>query len=170
MTIRKTIVADAEALPGIERSAGAAFRQIPHLGWIAEGDGQSVERHLQLIAAGTSWVAANPSDEPVGFINAERMGDRLQVLELSVRQDCQRMGIGRALVEAVQRWASDHEYAAVTLTTFRVVPWNEPFYRSLGFRTLNEDELSSPLLRILSAEADAGLPRDERCAMIWSSR
>ena len=54
---------------------------------------------------------------------------------------------------------------AVTLTTFRQVGWNEPFYHSLGFRTLAIHELSARLAEILETEVLGGLPREARCAM-----
>ena len=55
--------------------------------------------------------------------------------------------------------------AAVTLTTFRTIPWNCPFYERLGFRTLDETELSPRLTAVLDEEAGQGLARDARCAM-----
>jgi hypothetical protein len=42
----------------------------------------------------------------------------------------------------------------VTLTTFRDVPWNAPFYRRLGFEVV--DELPSGLAAIRAHEAMAG--------------
>ena len=53
----------------------------------------------------------------------------------------------------------------MTLTTFRTIPWNCPFYERLGFRTLDEADLSPRLLAVLDEEDAHGLPRDTRCAM-----
>lgn len=44
-----------------------------------------------------------------------------------------RRGIGGALVGSVCDWARASGIASVTLTTYREIPWNEPFYRRLGF-------------------------------------
>jgi hypothetical protein len=41
-------------------------------------------------------------------------------------------------VNAVSDWARYRGLPAVTLTTFRDVPWNGPFYAKLGFRELSE--------------------------------
>ena len=57
---------------------------------------------------------------------------------MSVRPTAGHQGRGRALVEAVCSWAAANGYPAVTLTTFRDVPWNAPFYSKLGFRELTE--------------------------------
>ena len=54
--IRFAVKDDAQFLPEIERSSGEAFRQIPHLEWIADDDVQSVERHEDLIRQGLAWV------------------------------------------------------------------------------------------------------------------
>ncbi|MEP6621325.1 MAG: hypothetical protein ABJE47_18510 [bacterium] len=80
---------DATRLPAIERSAGQSYRQIPDLSWIADGDDQSVERHLELIALGTNWVVVDHPDSPIGFLSAEVLGDSLHVWEVAVRQDRQ---------------------------------------------------------------------------------
>ena len=40
------------------------------------------------------------------------------------------------LVLQVCDWAAGNGYASVTLTTFRDVPWNMPFYERLGFRVI----------------------------------
>ncbi|CPQ92972.1 acetyltransferase [Bordetella pertussis] len=54
---------------------------------------------------------------------------------------------------------------AITLTTFRDLPWNQPFYARLGFATLQADGLNVRLQAILAREASLGLPAARRCAM-----
>ncbi|KRB15886.1 hypothetical protein ASD99_31575 [Mesorhizobium sp. Root695] len=97
-TIRIAQDADAEALPDIEQSAGEAYRWIEELAWIADDDNQTVERHRELIAKGTCWVAAELDDPPIAFLSAEIQDDTLHIWELAVRLDRQRLGIGRALL------------------------------------------------------------------------
>ena len=164
--IRKAIAADAEKLPEIERSAGAAFLEDLDLKWIADDDVQSVERHLELIDWGAAWVATDASGEPVGFLSAEVTANTLHIWELAVRNDLQGRGMGRALIERARLWAVDQGIGVVTLTTFRGVPWNEPFYRSIGFRTLGSHEFTPFLACTLAAEISAGLPAEKRCAMV----
>ncbi|WP_373691614.1 hypothetical protein [Hyalangium versicolor] len=55
--------------------------------------------------------------------------------------------------------------AALTLTTFRGVPWNEPFYARLGFETLEGAAIGERLSAILRDEVLKGLPGERRCAM-----
>jgi ribosomal protein S18 acetylase RimI-like enzyme len=57
-----------------------------------------VERYRELIAQGTSWVAVDSHDQPIGFLSAEILTDELHIWELAVRLDQQRSGHGRALI------------------------------------------------------------------------
>jgi hypothetical protein len=54
---------------------------------------------------------------------------------------------------------------ALTLTTFRDVPWNAPYYARIGFRVLVEAELTQGLRGIRDAEAAHGLDRWPRVCM-----
>lgn len=164
--IRPATPADAKALPEVERSAGEIFRAIPELAWIAGDDVQSEERHRALIAQGTAWVATNDAGAPVGFINGEELDGALHIWELSVHRDFQGKGLGKALLEEAERFARAKHLAALTLTTFRDVPWNAPYHRRLGFELVEGDSLSEALRMILDKEVEAGLPRHMRCAMI----
>ena len=170
VTIRPATVADAECLPEIERSAGQSFLDIPHLAWIAGDEVQSAERHRQLILDGRAWVAEDRCGKILGFLNGEGRGDGFHIWEVSVRRDSQGRGFGRALMLAAIEQARSDGLKAVTLTTFREVPWNEPFYLGLGFVTLGEACLSPGLAEILEIEAKAGLHRQTRCAMSLALR
>ena len=70
-----------------------------------------------------------------------RHGDRslregnAYVEELDVMPEFGRRGLGSRLLAAVCEWAREQRCAAVTLSTFRDVPWNGPFYRKRGFRS-----------------------------------
>ncbi len=55
--------------------------------------------------------------------------------------------------------------ATVTLCTFRDIPWNAPFYQRLGFRILDEDELTPGLAARVREEELGGLARELRAAM-----
>ena len=54
---------------------------------------------------------------------------------------------------------------AVTLTTFRDVPWNAPYYERLGFRSLSETELTPELAEVRAREAEPGLDPETRVCM-----
>lgn len=156
---------EAETLCQIERSAAQAFRLIEAFSWLAVGDVQSADTHRALIAAGTNWVAADDRDIPLGFLSAEITGPVLHILEISVGHLHQGFGIGRRLIDHAIETAAAGGLDAVTLTTFRTIPWNCPFYERIGFRILADEDLSPRLLTVLEQEEAHGLPRDTRCAM-----
>lgn len=76
-----------------------------------------------------------------------------------------RRGLGSALVGTVVEWAEQHGFSSLTLTTFRHLPFNAPFYRSLGFRELPDAGLPEQLAGMLVEEAESGLDRSTRIAM-----
>ena len=164
-SIRPTRVTDVPDLPAIERSAGKLFRTIPDLAWVAEGEDLPVEVHLQFSAAGTSWVAEDCSGPLIAFLCSEVMGNALHIWELAVALHRQRSGTGRALLNEAISFARRQRLDFVTLTTFRLVPWNEPAYQKMGFVTLRPEECSDSLVELLEREAAAGQPRSQRCAM-----
>ncbi len=85
--------------------------------------------------------------------------------ELDVLPGYGRNGIGSALVEAVEDCALDRGCVEITLTTFRDVPWNAPFYARLGFEPIPEQDLGTELVRRLLDETALGLKRSTRVAM-----
>ncbi len=163
ITIRLAEPADARGLPDIERDAGKSFFAIPDLAWIASDNVMSADEHLPRIATGTVWVAEDAAAGVIGFLNAEAIGAELQIWEAAVRGDFQQRGIGARLLGAAFDHARAAGLAAVTLTTFRDVAWNAPFYARNGFGIVEGHDLDERLAGLLRQEAAWGLPR--RCAM-----
>ena len=71
------------------------------------------------------------------------------------RADHARRGIGAALLDHVGRWAVSRGLDALTLTTFRDIPWNAPYYHRLGFHEVVD--LSPGLAAVVAAAAARGL-------------
>ncbi|MGH9045149.1 MAG: GNAT family N-acetyltransferase [Acidimicrobiales bacterium] len=110
-------------------------------------------------------------DPPVGFIWLVELCDRPHVEELAVRCENGRRGIGRALLEASCSWAAGVGHGALTLCTFRDVPWNGPFYRSAGFLELEETAWCHELQALRGQERAAGLDAfGDRVVMIRQLR
>ena len=75
-------------------------------------------------------------------------------------------GIGAALIDHLAASARADGRPALTLTTFREIPWNAPYYARLGFAELPEAEWG-PQLRALVAREATAIPGDHpRVAMI----
>ena len=165
--IRLAVPEDAQCLPAIEICAAQAFRMIDELSWLADSPPMSIERHNQLIALSTCWVALDAESRPLGFLRAERYGNDLHIHELSVMQSMQGQGTGRHLIEAAKDYARSSRLGFVTLTTFTNVPWNAPFYARTGFRTKAATDLDPRLAAILREEYRYGFAPHSRCAMVW---
>ena len=162
LRIRPTTLNDIAALPAIERAAAGRFRDFPALAWLADGEVISAEQHLDYVERGLSWLAL-ANDQPVGFILAEAHPSSLFIVELSVDLDWQGKGIGRQLIACVAGHARTLGLASLTLTTFRDVPWNAPFYAKLGFEYVAE--LTPELRQKREEEAAHGFAFETRCAM-----
>lgn len=156
---------DIPLLPAVERSAGALFRSLPDLAWIADHDVTPVQEHLAALQMGCLWVAVGGDDRPMGFLSAELGGGVLHIAELAVTRAEQGRGLGRALMVTAIAAARAAACASVTLTTFGDVAWNGQFYARLGFQRLEGAAIGTRLAAKLQAEADRGLPRERRCAM-----
>lgn len=73
--------------------------------------------------------------------------------------------MGRALVAAVIEQARVMQLNSVTLTTFRDLPWNAPFYQRMGFVELTHAHTDRHLRDALQTEVLFGFPAERRCAM-----
>lgn len=165
MRIRPATPAELPALQDIERAAGTPFRAYG-MAAIADDEPPTVaalERHRR---AGRAWVACTgDEDRPVGYLIGEPVDGALHVEQVSVHPDFSRRGVGRTLLAYAADRAHDEGLTALTLTTFTEVPWNAPYYTRLGFRALDEAELTPGLRRIRAHEAELGLDAWPRVCM-----
>jgi ribosomal protein S18 acetylase RimI-like enzyme len=116
-------------LRAIEEAADTIFAGV------GIGPFQQSEEENHLAQAAVVLAVGEPA---VGFASVEVIDGAAHLWQLSVHPRAGRRGLGQALVEAVCEWAEANRLPAVTLTTFRDVPWNGPFYARLGFRELGE--------------------------------
>jgi GNAT superfamily N-acetyltransferase len=114
---------------------------------------------------GHLWVAL-ADDVPVGFAHVEVLEPNTAHLqEIDVYPAHGHRGLGTRLVMRVCAWAAAAGYGAVTLSTFRDVPWNMPFYARLGFTVVPESEVSAALWSVVEDERRRGLDASRRVVM-----
>ncbi len=123
-TIRPADPAEYPWLEDVERQADRLFLDVGY-GTFPEHDASD---HWE----GAAAVLA-VGDPAVGFARVEVLDGTAHLGQLAVVPAAGRRGLGTALVGAVVAWAGARGYPSVTLTTFRDVPWNAPFYRRLDF-------------------------------------
>ncbi|MDQ3145502.1 MAG: GNAT family N-acetyltransferase [Actinomycetota bacterium] len=155
---------DAGRLREIERAAGAAFADVG-MPEVAEEEPWAEEQLVAYATAGRSWVIADQGDEAVGYVVVDIVDGCAHVEQVSVHPDHQGLGLGRALLDEVERWARRQRMPALTLTTFTEVPWNGPLYAHLGFVPLADDELGPGLRAVRVDESAHGLDPDRRLCM-----
>lgn len=149
-------------LPAVERASGRWFRDVG-MGHVADDPPMPVSLLHAYRASGGLWVAVEGAG-PVAFLAAEDLDGAVHVAQLSVHPGWARRRIGAALLAHAARLAAGRGVGALTLTTFRDVAWNAPYYARLGFRTLEAGELTPGLVSRLAAEAEL-VPGDARVAM-----
>ena len=156
---------DVPALPAIELAAGELFA-----GYVPDDIPYDISDEQELRDAQRLehlWVAL-AENVPVGFAHVIVPEPSVAHLEeLDVHPAHGRRGLGTRLVTVVCEWAAANGYCAVTLTTFRDVPWNMPVYARLGFVVVPFDELSPALRSIVVDETRRGLDPAYRVVMRW---
>ena len=108
-----------------------------------------------LSALNNGWLLAAVIDDApaAGFVMASRRGNGLYIDQISVDPAYGRRGIGRALMQGIENLALQNDLREMTLSTFRDLPWNAPFYAGLGFRPLRRRDLEPFMLTIEAAQA-----------------
>ncbi|MFI4973963.1 MAG: GNAT family N-acetyltransferase [Caulobacterales bacterium] len=152
---------DLASLPAIEDSGAETFARagVP----LADGSPPAPhEQWAKAVAAGALWVVEDDGGV-FGFLAGEVIDGGLHILEIDVIIERQQRGHGRRLMQHAIDWARGRGLAAATLTTFRGVRFNGPFYASLGFMELAPEATPAWLAEILAEEAAAGF--EDRCAM-----
>jgi len=167
-TIALARVRDLPALPAIELAAARLL-----VGQAPESVLTETTSHEELRDAqrlGHLWIALL-DDQPRGFAHVKILETgHAHLAEIDVHPDHGRRGLGTQLVMAVCAWAARQGYASVTLTTFRNVAFNMPFYERLGFEVIPATLVSSALRGVVNDETRRGLDPSNRVVMRRSCR
>ncbi len=162
--LRPATEADIADMRAAEQKAGETFRAIGY-DFCADGPNRAPEEHQRVIAAGITFIAEAPSGETAGFAMLEPMDGEVHLLEIDVIPEHQKKGLARGLIASGEAWALTKGFDAMTLTTYRDVPWNAPFYRRLGFVEIEPGADRKGLLETITKEAAWGFAFRPRIAM-----
>ncbi len=163
-TIRPATEIDLQRLVDVEVEAGQLFHTVG-MSVVAEDVPQLADLR-EAVAAERVW-AAGIGAEVAGYITAEVIDGNAHVAQVSVAPDHAGRGIGKAMIEFVEAWGRTAGCPATTLTTFRDVPWNAPYYLRLGYKVLPGNQIGPELARTMEHEASLpGIEASLRCAMI----
>jgi ribosomal protein S18 acetylase RimI-like enzyme len=162
--IRSARQSELADLAVLEIGAGQLFRTVG-LALVADHapDQEALRRSHE---RGLVWVAEQHG-KVAGYIVATVVDGNAHIEQVSVAPAYARQGIGRRLISHVEEWGRCNDRPATTLTTFRDVPWNGPYYEKLGYRELLAVEIGSELAATLAHEASLpGIDASHRSAMI----
>ncbi|MEV6902383.1 GNAT family N-acetyltransferase [Amycolatopsis sp. NPDC051372] len=162
--IRLATAVDLPLLGELERAAGGPFRDLG-MAAVADDEPFSVAELEPYRVGGRCWVV-DVSGVVAGYLVADVVDGNGHVEQVSVLPSFARRGLGRQLIETAAAWTVARGLPALTLTTFRDVPWNAPYYARLGFRELLESSWGPSLRTIRAHEAALGLDHWPRLAMI----
>jgi ribosomal protein S18 acetylase RimI-like enzyme len=163
-SIRSAQSWDIPLLEYVERSAAEIFRTV-NLGFLADGDTVDPAALRAMAQANHLWVATNRFDQPIGFVGGEYLSGNFHIVEISVAKEFQGKGVGKALMTAMVEHISREGYNSITLTTYKNLPWNGPWYSRLGFFEVNAHDMGRDYLDLLASEAQHGLDVRSRCVM-----
>ena len=162
--IRPATEADLQRLVSVEVEAGQVFRSVG-MAKVAE-DVPRVSDLREAVEADRLWVTQVGS-EVAGYIAAEVLDGNAHVAQVSVAPDYAGRALGKAMIELVEDWGRAAGRPATTLTTFRDVPWNGPYYLRLGYHVLPDEGIGPELARTMAHEASLpGIEASLRCAMV----
>jgi GNAT superfamily N-acetyltransferase len=162
VVVRAATVDDVALLGDIERAAGERFRTIG-MDAIADDDPPPAADLVAAVDDGRLWVA-ELDGSVVGYVLAVDLDGWPHLEQVSVHPDAAGRGVGRALVEQVATWAQGRG-PWLTLSTFRDVAWNAPWYGRLGFEVVPEVELDDRLRDVRRHEHELGLDVSARVIM-----
>jgi len=162
--IRSATPVDLDNLAILEVQAGQVFHSVGMSEVADDVPDQEALRRSQ--GQGLIWVA-EVHGEIAGYIVATVLDGNAHIGQVSVAPAYARQGIGHLLISHVEDWGRRHSRPATTLTTFRDVPWNGPYYETLGYRELSGSEIGSEVSAEMKHEGSLpGIDASRRCAMI----
>jgi ribosomal protein S18 acetylase RimI-like enzyme len=162
--IRAARIEELTLLAHIEQSAAIRFLDTPYA-FLVDANPLPLEFVQQRFQAGQVWVVVDRQDTVIGYAVTREVDDTLYLQEIDIEPTHGQRGLGSALVDRIRSWAKLAAYGVMSLSTFRDIPWNAPFYSKLGFRILDESELTAGFQQIRRQEYEVGLPISERVIM-----
>jgi GNAT superfamily N-acetyltransferase len=149
---------ELQTLRSIERDAGRAFAAIGMAEIAADEPPSLVELETHR-ANGGAWVAVDTRDSPIAYLLSSVVDRCAHIDQVSVAPAHAGRGVGAALIEHLAAIARAEGRPALTLTAFRDVPWNAPYYQRLGFLIVEPADQGPELAAVVRREV-AAIPGD----------
>lgn len=161
--VRAATTSDLPTLQAVERAAGDPFRELG-MDAVADDAPPSLPELREFVDAGHAWVI-DRNERVAAYLLARVLDGCAHIEQVSVHPRHAHQRLGASLVEHLADWARRRGLPALTLTTFRHVDWNGPYYLRCGFRWLSDSEITPGLRTLREHEAAHGLDRWDRGCM-----
>ncbi len=162
--LRAAVAVDARSLRAIEEAAGRQFLGLA-MSEIADDPPPPREAFRRETTQGRCLVVCTDDDQVAGYLVHETLAETVHVKQVSVHPDHGGNRLGAALINACDLVAADLGIPRLSLTTFRDVPWNRPYYERLGFACYPEGRSPGDVAAILRSEMTSWLGKWPRVAM-----
>lgn len=152
--IRPACQADLLLLQRVDLAASRLFEPT---GLIQEQDGPQPIPMTALetgLASGLLFVMADPFDDPAGFALCSVKQPDLYLDQISVDPKHGKRGLGAALLIHITEEADRRRLKGVTLSTFRDLAWNGPFYARHGFVELPRNRMKAWMKTLETIQAE----------------
>lgn len=146
--LRPALPGEIERLRRIDMAARTRYAVLPGFERAVTSPPIAAER----FATGET-VVAERDGEPVGFALLQPLDGMLYLAIIAVTPQAGRQGVGAALLRHAAGRAAAEALAAVTLTTFRLPPWNGPWFRRHGYAPIPEERIGPGLRAVLARHA-----------------
>jgi GNAT superfamily N-acetyltransferase len=163
-SIRPGRLSDVPFLGDVERSAAQIFRTA-NLDSLADGPTVDPPFLASMVDMKQLWVAVDRKDEPIGFVGGENIDGNFHLVEISVARPYQGKGVGKVLMEQMIEEVRRVGYKIITLTTYRDLPWNGPWYSRMGFSEVRIVDMVPEYWKVWQIEAQHGFNMASRCLM-----
>jgi GNAT superfamily N-acetyltransferase len=160
--VRPASPVEIEAVRDLERASAQRF--VGLMDALAADEPSPATVLADRIAAG-GLLVAELDETLAAFVMFRPVEDGLYVEQIDVLPAFERRRLGAALLDAVAERARDAGRSRLTLSTFKDVPWNAPYYRRLGFADIADEALTPGLLEIRREHLARGLDETARVFM-----
>ncbi|MBR8743398.1 GNAT family N-acetyltransferase [Nocardiopsis sp. MG754419] len=156
--IREMATADTAAVVAVSLAADTMFARAGVA--LPADDPREMLDHVERV------LVAESHGHVVGLAATVTLDGAVHLEQLAVDPAHGRRGVGGALLERVCVEGAARGHDRATLTTFRDLSWNGPWYRRRGFVVLPREAWGPELVRQWEVEEEAGIMVRPRVAMV----
>ena len=162
--IRRTKISDIPRLNEIEVAADRLFSGTGLLDGLPEVEMIPHAAFEAAINEGLAHTLVDWKGKPIGFTLCSLRDPDLYLDQISVDPAYGRRGLGGRLMVQILDLARKNNRTSLSLSTFRDIPWNGPYYAKFGFTELSRTALEPWMLDMEMAQAQY-LDVSKRCFM-----